>query len=138
MEASTLDKIEQLISSLRFYGHDDVVDVFEGSDQLLSQVEFEFEALARSVNKVAEKEYAAVYDSYRHLSQRINELERERTSIVRFIESIDSEKKKVFVTAFETINKEFGGTFKRLTNGEAWLELENKEDAFGRRDIHDG
>ncbi len=61
------------------------------------------------MNKSAEREYAAVYDNYRHLSERINELERERTSIVRFIENIDSEKKKVFLTAFETINVEFAG-----------------------------
>ena len=86
------------------------LEVFEGSDQLLSQVEFEYEALARSVNKSAEREYAAVYDSYRHLSQSAStSWSSERTSIVRFIENIDSEKKKVFMTAFETINSRVRG-----------------------------
>jgi chromosome segregation protein len=127
---SIQEKVEQYLTQLRFYGYEDVLSVFEGSDQLLSQVEFEFEALGKFVNKSAEREYAAIYDNYRHLSERINELERERTSIVRFIENIDSEKKKVFMTAFETINGEFAATFKRLTNGEGRLELENKEDAF--------
>ena len=129
-ESSVQEKVEQMVSELRMYGYDDVLEIFEGSDQILSQVEFEFEALGRSVNKAAERDYATVYDNYRHLSQRINELEQERTSIVRFIESIDSEKNKVFLTAFQTINDEFGATFKRLTGGEGRLELENNEDVF--------
>ncbi|MGA2199727.1 MAG: chromosome segregation SMC family protein [Nitrososphaerales archaeon] len=127
---ATQEKVDQYLSQLRFYGYDDVLEVFEGSERMLSQVEFEFEALGRFVNKSAEREYAVIYDNYRHLSERINELERERTSIVRFIENIDAEKKKVFMSAFETINAEFSATFKRLTVGEGRLELENKEDAF--------
>ncbi len=127
---ATQEKVDQFLSQLRFYGYDDVLEVFEGSERMLSQVEFEFEALGRFVNKSAEREYAMIYDNYRHLSERINELERERTSIVRFIENIDAEKKKVFMSAFETINAEFAATFKRLSVGEGRLELENKEDAF--------
>ncbi|MGA2665284.1 MAG: chromosome segregation SMC family protein, partial [Nitrososphaerales archaeon] len=127
---ATREKVDQYLSQLRFYGYEDVLDVFDESERMLSQVEFEFEALGKFVNKSAEREYAAVYDNYRHLSERINELEQERTSIVRFIESIDSEKKKVFSSAFESINGEFQTTFRRLTNGEGRLELENKEDVF--------
>jgi chromosome segregation protein len=127
---SMQDKVGEHLSSLRFYGYEEVLEIFEGSDQLLSQVEFEHEGLARTVNKSSERDYGAVYDSYRNLSHRINELEQERNSIVRFIESIDSEKRKVFANAFETINTEFGVTFKTLTNGDAWLELENKEEIF--------
>jgi chromosome segregation protein len=128
--ASTQEKIDQHLSQLRFYGYEDTLDVFETSDQLLSQVQFEYEALGRFVNKSAIREYAAVYDNYRHLSERINELEHERTSIVRFIESVDSEKRKVFMIAFETINKEFQGTFSRLTGGVGRLELENSDEVF--------
>ena len=124
------DKVAEQLSSLRFYGYDEVLELFEGSDQLLSQVEFEHEGLARTVNKSSERDYGLVYDSYRNLSQRINELEQERNSIVRFIESVDSEKRKVFATAFETISREFALTFKTLTQGDAWLELENKEEIF--------
>ncbi|MDG6926062.1 MAG: chromosome segregation protein SMC [Nitrososphaerota archaeon] len=127
---SIQERIDQHLSQLRFYGYDEVLEVFESSDELLSQVQFEYEALGRFVNKSAVREYAAVYDNYRHLSERINELERERTSIVRFIESIDSEKRKVFMTAFETINVEFQGTFNRLTGGVGRLELENSDEVF--------
>jgi chromosome segregation protein len=124
------DKVGEQLSSLRFYGYEEVLPLFEGSDQLLSQVEFELEGLARTVNKSSERDYAVVYDSYRNLSHRINELEQERNSIVRFIESVDSEKRKVFASAFETINQEFALTFKTLTQGDAWLEVENKEEIF--------
>ncbi len=127
---SLQDKVAEQLSSLRFYGYEEVLELFEGSDQLLSQVEFEHEGLSRTVNKSSERDYGLVYDSYRNLSQRINELEQERNSIVRFIESVDSEKRKVFASAFETINREFAVTFKTLTQGEAWLELENKEEIF--------
>ncbi len=128
--SNTQDRIEQALSSLRFWGYEDVLEVFEGSDQLLSQLEMEYEELARSVNKVAEREYEMVYDNYRNLSTRINELEQERNSIVRFIESVDAEKKKVFASSFETINSEFGTIFKRLTGGTALLELEKPDDIF--------
>lgn len=128
--STTQDKIEQALSSLRFWGYESVLEIFEGSDQLLSQLEMEYEELARSVNKVAEREYEVVYDNYRNLSTRINELEQERNSIVRFIESVDSEKKKVFASSFETINSEFGAIFKRLTGGTAFLELEKPDDIF--------
>ncbi len=127
---SLQDKVAEQLSSLRFYGYEEVLEVFEGSEHLLSQVEFEHEGLARTVNKSSERDYGAVYDSYRNLSQRINELEQERNSIVRFIESVDAEKRKVFASAFGTINQEFAQTFKTLTSGDAWLELENKDEIF--------
>jgi chromosome segregation protein len=127
---SLQDKVSEQLSSLRFYGYEEVLELFEGSDHLLSQVEFEHEGLSRNVNKSSERDFAAVYDSYRNLSQRINELEQERNSIVKFIESVDAEKRKVFASSFETINKEFALTFKTLTNGDAWLELENKDEIF--------
>ena len=134
----TQEKVDQHLSQLRFYGYDDVLEVFEGSDQLLSQVEFEFEALGKFVNKSAEPEYAAIYDNYRHLSERINELERERTSIVRFIENIDSEKKKVFMSAFETINMEFPTTFKRLTDGDGQARAREQGRRLHRRHLPHG
>jgi chromosome segregation protein len=127
---SSQEKLDQIMSSLRFWGYTDVLEVFEGSDQLLSQLEFEYEELAKGVNKIAEKEYAAIYDNYRNLSIRINELERERNSIVKFIESVEAEKKKVFITAFNTINLEFGKIFNRLTGGSATLELEKPDEIF--------
>ncbi len=124
------EKVEQSLAGLRFWGYDDVLEIFDGSDHLLSQLETEYDALAKSVNKIAEREYFAVYDSYRNLSIRINELEKERTSIVRFIENVEADKHRIFTSAFETINKEFGSIFKVLTAGQAWLELEKPDEIF--------
>jgi chromosome segregation protein len=124
------EKLEQSLAGLRFWGYEDALEIFDGSDHLLSQVETEYDTLAKSVNKVAEREYFAVYDSYRNLSVRINELEKERNSIVAFIENVEGEKERIFKSAFETINKEFGQIFKTLTSGDAWLELEKPEEIF--------
>jgi chromosome segregation protein len=128
--ASHQEKVEQSLASLRFWGYSDVLETFEGSDYLLSQLELEYDELAKTVNKIAEREYFVVYDSYRNLSIRINELEQERTSIVKFIESVEADKKRVFTSAFETLNREFGTIFKILTTGEAWLEFEKPDDIF--------
>jgi chromosome segregation protein len=46
------------------------------------------------------------------------------------IEEIDNQKKKVFMDAFEKIDRSLRGIFKDLTDGEAWLELENPEEIF--------
>jgi chromosome segregation protein len=124
------EKVEQSLAGLRFWGYVDVLEIFDGSDHLLSQLETEYNELGRSVNKIAEREYFAVYDNYRNLSIRINELEKERNSIVKFIESVEADKQRIFTSAFETINKEFGSIFKTLTTGDAWLELEKPDEIF--------
>jgi len=82
------------------------------------------------VNKGADRQYREMHESYKTLSVRHNELERERNSIIGFIESVEGEKKKVFMVAFMKIREEFGFIFKRLTDGEAWLELEDEEEVF--------
>ncbi len=135
---SLQDKMAEQLSSLRFYGYDEVLELFEGSDQLLSQVEFEHEGLARTVNKSSERDYGVVYDGYRNLSQRINELEHERNSIVRFIESVDSEKRKVFASAFETINREFAGHVQDAHAGGSVARAGKQGRGIHRRDLHDG
>src|SRR5579875_3485484 len=50
--------------------------------------------------------------------------------IDHFIETIDSEKRKVFVEAYDKINRELGTIFKKMTGGSAWLDLEKPDDIF--------
>ncbi len=77
-------------------------------------------------------------DKYIEIEGRFNELEekneqviKEREAILDFIESLEQEKKKVFLNTFNAINKNFGYIFSRLSiGGEAKLELENLEDPF--------
>ncbi|MDE1854661.1 MAG: chromosome segregation protein SMC, partial [Thaumarchaeota archaeon] len=105
-------------------------EVFEESDQLLAALQEEHKQVSSSVNKAADRQYRDMYVGYKNLSTRNNELEKERVSIIRFIESVESEKRKVFVGAFEKINAEFKTIFNRLTGGEAWLELEKPDEIF--------
>ena len=77
-------------------------------------------------------------DKYIEIEGRFNELEeknerviKEREAILDFIESLEQEKKKVFLNTFNAINKNFAYIFSRLSPyGEAKLELENLEDPF--------
>jgi chromosome segregation protein len=71
-----------------------------------------------------------MYTNYKSLSVRNNELEKERSAIIGFIESVEAEKRTVFMTAFVKIDEEFRLIFGKLTGGEAWLELEKPDDIF--------
>jgi chromosome segregation protein len=71
-----------------------------------------------------------MYVSYKNLSVRHNELEAERNSIIKFIESVESEKRKVFMTAFDRVGAEFSAIFRNLAGGQALLELENPDEIF--------
>jgi len=128
--SSVEEKIEETLGSLRMLGYSDLLEVFDSSEHLLSELERESETVATSVNRGAERQYGEMYQNYKSLSVRHNELEKERNSIIGFIESVESEKKQVFMTAFAKIREEFGFVFKRLTEGEAWLELEDEEEVF--------
>jgi len=57
-------------------------------------------------------------------------LESERNAIVRFIESVEAEKKHVFISSFEKIDRELRSIFNDLTDGSSWLEIEDSSDIF--------
>lgn len=127
---STQEKLEEAMGSLRILGYNKEPEVFEEADKLLAALKEEYNEVSSAVNKAAGVQYADMYLGYKNLSTRHNELEKEKLSIIQFIESVDSEKKKVFMAAFEKISVEFKTIFNRLTGGEAWLELENPDDIF--------
>jgi len=128
--SSTEEKIEESLGSLQILGFAEAPEVFESSESLLSDLEREYEQVVGSVNRGADKQYREMFTNYKGLSVRNNELEKERTSIINFIESVEAEKKSVFTGAFAKIDDEFRGIFSRLTGGEAWLELEKPDDIF--------
>lgn len=128
--SSTLEKIEDALGSLRIQGFSEELEVFESSDALLGDLEKEYQLVVSSVNRGADRQYQEMYVNYKSLSVRHNELEKERNAIYAFIESVESEKRKVFVSAFEKIGSEFRNIFATLTGGEAWLELEKPDEIF--------
>ncbi|KAG2475050.1 MAG: hypothetical protein NPMRTH5_1940001 [Nitrosopumilales archaeon] len=64
------------------------------------------------------------------MSTRRNSLEEERNSIVKFMDSIEKEKRQTFLDAFDKVDKEIRIIFTKMTGGNAWLELQNEDDIF--------
>jgi chromosome segregation protein len=128
--ASTQDRVDEAMGSIRMLGYTQELEVFENSDALMAQVEAEYEEVVGIVNRSADRQYTDMYVNYKSLSVRHNELESERVAIIGFIESVEAEKTKVFIAAFERVRSEFNTIFRTLTGGEAWLELENPEEVF--------
>jgi chromosome segregation protein len=128
--STTQDRMDEAMGSVRMLGYTQELEVFETSDSLLAQVEAEYEEAVSLVNRGADRQYTEMYTNYKSLSVRNNELEKERVAIIGFIEDVEGEKMKVFMAAFEKVRAEFSGIFRRLTGGEAWLELESPDEVF--------
>jgi chromosome segregation protein len=90
----------------------------------------EYEGVKSRINLRADEAYVQVMDGYRGMSTRRNQLESERNSIVSFIEQIVKEKEKVFMEAFQRVDGDIRSTFEKMTEGAAWLEIENPADIF--------
>jgi chromosome segregation protein len=121
----------KLVQELTEYGYSEPVEGYDVDDVVIELVK-EHEDLRGSINQLADKTYVQVIDGYRGMSARKNQLESERTSIVRFIEDIEREKKQVFMEAFDKVNKDVRHMFATMTDdaGSAWLEIENPDDVF--------
>jgi chromosome segregation protein len=128
--STTQEKIEEALGSLRMLGYAEELEYFESSEPLLGELQSEYQQVIGSVNRGADRQYSEMYVSYKNLSVRHNELEKERISIVSFIESVEAEKRKVFMSAFDRVGNEFSAIFRTLAGGLALLELENPEDIF--------
>ena len=102
----------------------------EDIDSQLKLMEMELERIG-AVNQLAETQYAEQISKYKELSVRLNELEREKMAILKFIEEIEQKKIKVFMEAFNKINERVNIYFSKLTGGgSASLKLENPENPF--------
>jgi len=101
-------------------------------DDIVSHLSEEYEILKSKINLRADENYIQIVNGYRGMSNRKNDLEKERNSIVLFIEEIYKEKKNLFMDAFLKINKDINFIFSRIIGGNAWLEIENEEDIFSK------
>ena len=125
-----LDTERNLLGELAIYGFAEPIETFQGADELLRELNSEHNLLRNNVNFNADKNYREIFENYKYSSVRKNELEKERNAIVTFIETIDSEKRKVFMEAFERIDKELRIIFTKITGGNAWLEIEKPDSIF--------
>ena len=101
-------------------------EIFE---KLEKELEDELKEL-EMVNQLAPTQYEEIVGNYKLRSSRIAELEAERQEILKFIEWVEGEKKRIFMETFNKVADAFEEYFTKLTGGRGWLRLENPDNPF--------
>ncbi|MFH1501062.1 MAG: AAA family ATPase, partial [archaeon] len=84
-----------------------------------------------SVNMRALEVYDEIKKEYDSVAEKVETLTKEKEEIMKIIEEIDKKKRRSFLKTLTSINDLFTRNFTQLsTKGEAFLNLENKEDPF--------
>jgi chromosome segregation protein len=122
----------KLNNDLTWLGYKELNEDNFNVDDIVYHLSEEYEILKSKINLRADENYIQIVNGYRGMSNRKNDLEKERNSIVVFIEEIYKEKKNLFMDAFLKINKDINFIFSRIIGGNAWLEIENEEDIFSK------
>ena len=127
-------QMEQYNHRLSELGYDKPLPIsqeqLETAETSLKLLRLELSRLG-AVNQLSLDHYSEQASRYKELSIRMNELEKEKQSILAFMDEIEMKKRAVFMEAFERINNSFKNYFSKLTSGgEAALILENVEDPF--------
>jgi len=91
-----------------------------------------------AINELAVTHYEEQKNNYKQLSIRINQLEQEKQSILKFMEELEQKKRETFMSVFERLNHNFNEIFSKITDGgRGGLVLENPEEIFsGGVDMH--
>lgn len=121
-------KYEELTAELRSLNYEEMPQDLD-VDIILENLNAEYDSIRNRVNLRAKYAYSEIVEGYRSMSERRNELETERNSIVEFIEEIAKEKGEVFDDAFSKVDQNIRQTFAEVTDGgSAWLEIENPDE----------
>jgi chromosome segregation protein len=109
------------------------VDTKKSLDDLQKEIK-DFEKLREnigSVNLRALEIYESVEKEYNRLIEKQKTLLAEKDDVISLINEIVGKKKELFMSTFNSINDQFVEIFQKLSSkGEAYLEVENKEDPF--------
>ena len=122
-------KESKITSLLATFGFDISIDVFDVGSTI-SSLESEQNRIKNSLNAGAPTQYVEISYGYKSSSSKKNMLERERNTIVAFIESVEKDKRQTFLDAFDIVDTQVKDAFSKMTGGSAWLELENEDDIF--------
>ncbi len=123
-----IDKETKLQQLLAAFGFDKNMETFD-VESIVQGLTSELSSL-NALNAKAPETYLEVSYGYRSMSVRKNSLESERNSIVKFIEDIEKDKRQTFLDAFDKVDKEIRLIFNKMTDGNAWLELQNEDGIF--------
>lgn len=127
-------QFDQYLQKLTEYGYEKPLVVapeeLAEAETSLKMMHLEQDRLG-AVNQLALSHFAEQVSRYRELSMRMNELEKEKQTIVSFMEEIERKKREVFTDAFQRLNTNVGKYFYKITGGgEAVLKLENPGEPF--------
>ena len=127
-------KLEQHSQRLQELGYEEPLQIspeqLETAETSLKLLNLELSRLG-AVNQLSLDHYSEQASRYKELSIRMNELEKEKQSILAFMDEIERKKRAVFMEAFNKIDTSFRRYFTKLTGGgEAALILEKPEDPF--------
>lgn len=132
-------RIEFHMNELRELGHPEIMEV---SDEEVQRVENTLPTLKKElasiggVNELAVTQYEEVKENYKHLASRIYDLEKEKLSIIQFMNELDRQKLEAFMKAFNKVSESFNEIFSTVTGGVGRLFLEKQESPFeGGADI---
>jgi len=127
-------QLEQHRNQLRQFGYEQPLVVtpkqVEEAETSITMMQFELERIG-AVNQLALSHYAEQISRYKELSLRMNELEKEKQTIVQFMDEIEHKKRKVFTEAFEKVSSNMATYFSKLTGGgNAAFKLDNPDEPF--------
>ena len=114
---------------LQELGYKETLEIYE-VENIYQDLKIEYESIRERINLRADETYLEIIDGYRGMSNKKNQLEEERNSIVRFIDETGKEKEIVFTNAFKKVDEDIRKTFSEITGGSAWLDLEDSENIF--------
>jgi chromosome segregation protein len=125
---------EQRLEELGRLGYQKRFDVddfeIEYVDRRFQRVNDEKRSLG-AINQLAIENYHIQMREYKERSIRINGMEDEKQSILRFIEEVEQEKQAHFMSAYNQICENFSLLFTKLTGGgDGQLELQRPDDPF--------
>ena len=84
-----------------------------------------------AINELAVSQYEEQKNNYKQLSIRINEIEEEKSSILKFMNELEEKKRETFMDVFGRLNSNFNEIFSKITDGgKGRLVLENPENIF--------
>lgn len=125
-------EMKRVIEELNSLPVSDFADIpVEKVEELESELNEELKEL-EMINQLAAHQYEEVVGNYKMRSLRIGELEEERKEIVKFVDWLENEKKRVFLNTFSKVSENFERYFSILTGGQGWLKLEDSDNPFNK------
>ena len=88
------------INELQELGYKEILESYD-IESIYQDLKIEYDSIKERINLRADETYLEIIDGYRGMSDKKNQLEEERNSIVRFIEETGKEKENVFTNAFK-------------------------------------